>query len=288
MRRTQRYLGLRPRSSSLANETSPIDLSLGWAELVEAKAKHDQVAATLLPDLNMEEPVPYPFDENVVFICVDVEAFERNHNQITEIGVSTLDTSDLIGIPPGEKGMNWMTKIRARHFRIKEYEHLVNKDFVIGCADRFEKCFGTSEFISIKHAPQIVAACFRPPFSISESPLELDSVVSGLTLDETLPKQNIVLVGHDTKTDITYLRDIGYDPGNLSNLIEIFDTAELYRALVYESQPKGLGGLLYDLGLTGWNLHNAVSLKATLLYGGAIALPSYRAILYALIITAKV
>ena len=259
MRRTQRYLGLRPRHSVPAKESPSNNQNLSWTELVEAKEKLDQEAVAQIPNLNVEEPAPYPFDDDVVFISVDVESFERNHNYITEIGVSTLDTSDLVGISPGEKGTNWMKKIRARHFRIKEFKHLINKDFIIGCGDRFETCFGTSEFISIKHAPQVIASCFRPPFSMSQSPLELDSVISGSAHDEKAPKRKIILVGHDIKTDITYLRNLGYDPGNLSNLVEILDTSELYRALVYDTQPKGLGGLLLDLGLTGWNLHNAVS-----------------------------
>jgi len=31
-----------------------------------------------------------------------------------------------------------MSAIRARHFRINEYKHVHNTDFVHGCADRFE------------------------------------------------------------------------------------------------------------------------------------------------------
>ena len=184
---------------------------------------------------------------------MDVESFERNHNQITEVGISTLDTYDLVGIAPGKGGKAWLPKIRARHFRIQEHAHLVNKDFIQGCADRFEKDFGKSEFVSIKEAPQVVASCFRPPFS---RPANENTTTLGKE-----EKRNIILVGHDTKTDINYLRQIGYDVANLSNLVETLDTTELYRALKHDSQSSGLGSLLVDLGLTGWNLHNAVSLN---------------------------
>ena len=202
--------------------------------------------------------MPYPFDENIVFICVDVESFERNHNQITEIGISTLDTNDLVGLAPGKGGTAWLPKIRARHFRIQEYVHLENKDFIQGCADRFEKVFGKSEFISIKAAPQVVASCFRPPFS--------SLLDENVTLTDNAEKRKIILVGHDTKTDINYLRQLGYDIGNLSNLVEILDTSELYRAMKRDSQSCGLGSLLVDLGLTGWNLHNAVSSLAVVIH----------------------
>ena len=73
----------------------------------------------------------------MVFVCVDVEANERNSSQITEIGIATLDTRDLKSLAPGERGANWLNKIRARHFRINEYQYVRNTEFVSGCPDRF-------------------------------------------------------------------------------------------------------------------------------------------------------
>ena len=35
-----------------------------------------------------------------------------DQTKITEIGISTLDTLDLINVPPGEGGAEWMKKIR--------------------------------------------------------------------------------------------------------------------------------------------------------------------------------
>lgn len=196
---------------------------------------------------------PFSFDQNVVFVCVDIEAWERDRGKITEIGISTLDTADLNCAAPGIGGVDWMAKIRPRHFRIKENAHFVNKDFLHGCPDRFEKCFGTSEFISIQDAPKVVASCFKSPFSATSNE---NTVASGKQAEVT---RNIVLVGHDTKNDIQYLRDLGYDPGNLSSLTDVLDTVDLFRAFKYESQPAGLGNVLLYLRLQGWNLHNAVS-----------------------------
>ena len=222
-----------------------------WSDYLVLKEEFDKRYREVLPLLDLETPTPYPFDHNVVFVCVDVEAFERNHGLITEIGISSLDTNDLLTVAPGVNGTTWMTKINSRHFRIHENKHLVNKDFIVGCPDRFEKAFGESEFISIKVAPQVVGSCFKPPFAARGAGVEFTDIQT--------PKRNIILVGHDTKTDIQYLRDLGYDLGNLSNLLDVLDTAELFRALKCESQSAGLGMLLYDLGLPGWNLHNAVS-----------------------------
>lgn len=253
LRRTQRYLGLLPRQGHLEDPLSVP--SLTWEELQTGQQEYaDRASRATVPALDLSQPAPHPFDNSVVFLCVDVESFERAHNLITEIGISTLDTKDLADLAPGEGGVNWQNAIRARHFRIKEHNHLVNKDFVAGCADRFEKAFGESEFISIKDAPQIVASCFKHPFSAALTPSECNE-----SNTEDQPKRNIVLVGHDTATDIAYLRSLGYDVSNLQNLLECLDTATLFRALKYEANNRSLGSILLDLGLMGWNLHNAVS-----------------------------
>lgn len=170
---------------------------------------------------------------------------------ITEIGISSLDTHDLLGLSPGEMGKAWMKKIRSRHFRIKETAHLHNSEYVVGCADRFEPEFGQSEWVSFKEAPQIIASCFRPPYSGLVDDGKPDE-------DGSASKRQLILVGHDVNMDISYLRKLGYDVSNLSNLLEALDTANLYRAWKHEQNPSKLGSILVDLELTGWNLHNAV------------------------------
>lgn len=99
-------------------------------------------AATLhpiTPDiLDVEKYAPFDPEYSVIFISIDVESFERDHNLITEIGIATLDTADIATVCPGKGGTNWMGLIRARHFRIKEYEHLKNHEFVHGCAENFQ------------------------------------------------------------------------------------------------------------------------------------------------------
>ena len=100
-----------------------------------------QIAATHLTAsdiLDINKPPPFTPEDSVVFICVDIEAFERNHDLITEIGIATLDTADITALSPGHGGTNWMKVIRARHFRIKEYGHLQNKDFLMGCPEKFQ------------------------------------------------------------------------------------------------------------------------------------------------------
>ncbi|KAL8934053.1 MAG: hypothetical protein Q9216_006092 [Gyalolechia sp. 2 TL-2023] len=254
MKRAQCYLGVRPRMEPGMKDPAS-DPSIPMRELERAVQRYNLSQCIELPDLEIAEPVPFEFRSNVVFICVDVEAYEKNDRPITEIGISTLDTNDLIGLPPGEVGKTWMQKIRARHFRIKETAHLRNSEFVAGCADRFEPEFGESEWISFKEAPQVIASCFRPPYS---RPLHHPDGRPSNGAEETPePKRMLVLVGHDINNDIHYLRKLGYDVSNLSNIIEALDTADLYRAWKHQQNPSKLGSILVDLELTGWNLHNA-------------------------------
>lgn len=160
LRRAQRYLGLRPRSGKIP----PPDPNLPWAEQEAARLHQMKKAHLLLDPFDVNKSVPYPFDKEPVIISVDVESYERAHNLITEIGVSTLDTLDIKDIPPGPAGRNWIGQIRSRHFRIKERVHLVNKDFCIGNPEDFQ--FGQSELVDLKQAPGKVDSCFEWPFSV--------------------------------------------------------------------------------------------------------------------------
>jgi hypothetical protein len=209
-----------------------------------------------IPPIEHNEPVPYPFESSPIFVCIDVEAYERSSKIITEIGVATLDTLDLVGVAPGVSGKNWQQKIRARHFRIKEHKSYRNGEFVSDAADQFE--FGESEFIALEDAPAIIASCFKHPFSKPEE--EEEDAGHGLKVNEGSleePKRNIIFVAHDVNSDIQFLRQVGYDPLNLSNLIETLDTALLYRAHKRDPNAKAVGNILCDFDFVGWNLHNA-------------------------------
>ena len=250
LKRTHCYLGVRPRRTPIDVANPADNPSMTESEWKSTQQAYQEANCLDLSPFDPNEQVPYKFHKNVLFVCIDVEAYERPPNPITEVGISTLDTLDLMDVPPGDGGEAWRKKIRSRHFRIKENAHLNNTDFVVGCAGRFEKEFGISEFISIKDAPGIIASCFKPPFYGGEPPIELD--------DDPISR-NIILVGHDVRNDVRYLRKLGYDVTNLAGLVEAVDTADLYRAWKHEETTRSLGTILMEVGLVGWNLHNAVS-----------------------------
>jgi hypothetical protein len=231
LKRAQRYLGLRATVGHTTSPTAPQPI--------------DPMRAT-----------PFDFDQSVVFICVDVESHERAHHKITEVGIATLDTRDLIDIAPGQDGKEWRTKIKARHFRINEHRHLVNHEFVQGHPDGFD--FGESSFVALKEAPTHVAACFHAPFGVHTSNTPEDEVSSialrELDLNE---KRNLVFLGHDTLGDVRYLQQLGYDPMKMENIIEAMDTAKMYQAWRRDRQPTSLGRIMNDFDVAVWKLHNA-------------------------------
>ncbi|KAJ9232271.1 hypothetical protein DTO271D3_4338 [Paecilomyces variotii] len=281
LRRTQRYLGLRPqRPRGLL--PPDLDESASWEEKQKAEREYGLACGTILEPLNVNEPAPFPFSDEPIFICVDVESNERCHDQITEVGVSVLDTLDLVGVPPGEGGRNWMARIRSRHFRVQERSYIVNKDFIAGCPDKFE--FGESEWVSVSEIVKVVDECFQPPYSghieLAVNEVEGKDARSGIVVEGVLPEyklhpRNIVFLGHDTQTDIKYLRTLGStlfadDPESPESpakegdekvvqpsFLEALDTATLFRVLKRDTNPRSLGQVLLDLGITGWNLHNA-------------------------------
>ena len=247
LKRAQCYLGLRERGvvHESAFQTGP---NMSWEESQRAQAAFDIANGITVPELDPSVPAPCPFHRAPVFICVDIEVWEHNHRNLTEIGVCTLDTQDLINKPPGEKCQDWIRHLRCRHFRVKENAHLNNVQFVAGCADRFE--FGQSEWISIKDIPYVLASCFKAPFSTpgEHTPYPTDPNRASshnpksmqTKTDPHKQKRNIILVGHGISSDIGFMRQAGYDVGNLPNVIEAIDTTVLFRAFKHEQNPRNV------------------------------------------------
>lgn len=199
--------------------------------------------------LDVSLPVPFRFDRSVVFICVDIEAYEKDHGKITEIGIATLDTRDLEGVAPGENGENWRSLIQARHFRIRDYTHLVNSEFVSGCPGSF--FFGQSELVSLMNAPAFVKSCFQPPFCAQSGTSPNVGEIG------SMEKRDLIFLGHDAITDIKYLQKLGFDPLHLSNLLESQDTATLYRVWKREEQTTKLSRILARFDIDAFGMHNA-------------------------------
>jgi hypothetical protein len=224
----QRYLGLLPGEAS---ETLP-----------------NEPTST---NINITKPAAHPCESDIVIIAIDVEAYERAQNIITEVGVSTLDTRDLQGTAPGKNGENWQKFVRARHFRVEEHRSFENREFVAGCPDNFD--FGKSEWVPLKKMPSVLTECFHEPFS---KPTHASSTHPSVEEDPS-QKRNIVLLGHDIGQDIEYCNKVGFSVLGRGNLIATMDTKAMYQAYTRDTNPRGLSGVISDFDMLPWHMHNA-------------------------------
>ena len=88
--------------------------------------------------LDLAVPTAIKPEKSVLFVAIDIEAYEFNQQLVTEVGIAVLDTNKLVGVAPGEGGENWFSLIDARHIRVKENDWAVNRTHVHGCPDRFQ------------------------------------------------------------------------------------------------------------------------------------------------------
>ena len=232
VKRTQQYLGLYTARTPAAGSVEAVCSGIEGLTVSPRVVEEDSGRPT---HGDLESP-HNDLDTMAILISVDVEAFEFNQKLITEIGISTLDTVDLLGLRPGAKGNNWTAKIRSRHFRIREHSHRINKVHVEGCPDKFD--FGQSEWISEQHVVSVLEGCFNP----SRSPYS-----SGTC--------KVVLVGHDVAGDVKYLKELGFDVNRM--ISDCIDTSDLYKASRRDSRQSALSTLLLQYGIAAKHLHNA-------------------------------
>jgi hypothetical protein len=191
--------------------------------------------------------------EKPILVAIDVEAWEKDQNLVTEIGIATLDTAK---IPPASElptlsmadldldNFDTLPKTRAsavceliqcRHLRIQDNKSFRNGLWVADAADKFD--FGESEWVRLADVPAILGSALR-------------------FYDENGAKRKIIIVGHDVKQDFSYLRITGYDLWNIKDL-EVIDTTSMHKAVYDHHESKGLSKVLMDMGVIHFNLHNA-------------------------------
>lgn len=230
LKRVQQYLGL-PDTKDSAKEESVdrvfselIDLSL---EPEGAKDDSSQPSHT-----HSDDPLPPDhLKSSVVFISIDVEAYEFVQKFITEIGISVLDTANIRSSLPGSNGNNWAAKIGPSHLRIREHGKRINRVHVLGCPDNFN--FGQSHWI---YEREIVP--------------ELESLFGHFCSN-----RRVVLVGHDIAGDIKYLKGLGLDVTPM--VVDCIDTSDLWKAAHRDGRQSALSTVLLQQGIPAKYLHNA-------------------------------
>lgn len=170
-------------------------------------------------------------EKNYMFIAIDIEAYERDHSIILELGWSIFDSRK--------------NRFMDQHYLIDSYAHLNNGTFVEDQKLKFS--FGTSVWCSLAQA-------------LKELRKDLDWAVER--------DGGFVLVGHGLSSDLKYLSKQKFmwpavNGGevldvNQSACIAIVNTDTIYGSSINDlHNPPSLGRTLDLLGIETWNLHNS-------------------------------
>ncbi|KAL2168183.1 hypothetical protein VTG60DRAFT_300 [Thermothelomyces hinnuleus] len=214
--------------------------------------------AAKLPESDFSRLIINEPEQFVLFVAIDIEAWEQDQGIITEIGIAMLDTTEIKDIAPGEGCQNWFPLIEARHIRVKENSWATNSRFVRGCADRFS--FGTTEFAQESDIAQLLKRV-------------IDDATFVDPIDGTKKPRPVVLVFHESSSDIKYLKSVSYYVEAARNVIEVIDTRAMHQHLVRSNDSASLANVLGHLGIPCQYLHNAdndavYTLQAMVGFGG--------------------
>ncbi|KAL2164596.1 hypothetical protein VTH06DRAFT_3813 [Thermothelomyces fergusii] len=207
---------------------------------LRARAGDGMTAQLAEPDFT--KPIIHEPEEFALFVAIDVEAWEQDQGLITEIGIAMLDTSKIKDIPPGEGCQNWFPLIEARHIRIKENSWATNSRFVRGCANSFN--FGTTEFVVESEVAQLLKDI-------------IDNATFVDPADGTKRPRPVILVFHESSSDIKYLKFVSYHVEAARNVIDVIDTRTMHQHLVRSNDSASLASVLFHLGIPSQFLHNA-------------------------------
>lgn len=229
LKRAQSYLGLvhnsTPVSTTVSCREHPVE-NESFAESGQGGPSNSEATEG--------DPSCYVF-----FVAIDVEAFEFNKSIVTEIGVSTLDTRNLIGMDPGSAGEKWATKIKSCHFRILENAKMLNTVWLKSCPDHF--VYGKTEWIEEKTTGSVLHECFNP-----KGPAYEDN--KNLT-------RSVIFVAHHAFADQVFLAHLGFDL--TLEAMDVLDTQEISKAVFRERSSISLSKLLRRLSIDEFHAHNA-------------------------------
>lgn len=169
-------------------------------------------------------------DDPVVFISIDVEAFEFNQDWITEVGLSALRVGG--GVAAGGNGEDWRSGILSFHFCSEEHRYKRNKVYVQDCREKFH--FGNTVWAKQAEVVRSIRAYI-----------------------EAWNQHEVILVAHGATGDIEYLKKLGLGSCLSETLTDCIDTSDVYRTLMKESHQSALSDILIHYGITGRDLHNA-------------------------------
>ncbi|KAJ5577589.1 uncharacterized protein N7459_006553 [Penicillium hispanicum] len=193
----------------------------------------------------------FPYPGKPIFISIDCEWNELRNTELTEVGISILDTMDLVRMSPGEGGSYWKSAIVSCHLRVMEHRFHINSVYCKG--SQFFN-FGVTELIPLENVKYWVDKFFFTPYGANMP----DRAAVGFHKQRG---REVVLVGHDPQTDIRMLKHAGSFVfqeivGGLQ-IREVIDTQKLFSQIVHDPHPQSLQNVLNAFNIQYSDLHNA-------------------------------
>lgn len=155
-------------------------------------------------------------------VAIDVEAWEKDTKNVTEIGIAIFD--------PQVLKCSILPVIKTYHLIVKEHKKLFNGRFV---PDNKHKFMGGKSY----------------ELTLDEGKKFTDAII-----DNYINERNGVLVGHHIESDIKWLSSLGV---SFANNTKILDTAKLYK--LTRSSGGTLRGVLRLVNIPHGHLHNAAN-----------------------------
>lgn len=171
---------------------------------------------------------------NCRIIIADVENNERDQGQLLDWGQHVLDTWKVHGLQPGDDGAEYLRRGEARHYRVKEHAHIINKR--LGYPDYL---LGKTEWISKDQKRTLVLDLFEGAKDADGNPIP------------------ILFIAHDRCAELRAIVDtLGQDKWEeYSTRIRVLDTQVMASECGFGRQIC-LGNLLSRLDIISKNLHN--------------------------------
>jgi hypothetical protein len=188
-----------------------------------------------------------------IVVCIDTEHWTLNSDEMTELGVGTIATQDVLSLSRsqniGEHGENLMRQAQFYLFRLKEKVHLKTSNE--NSRGPLGNRFGQARFAS---------------FSEMRTILKNEFFVKPIVGEQSLVNYHhpIIVLGHALGHDTDHLngKDLGFDVSTIGTIVRYIDTQEIAKQCgVWRNTPDkiGLSKLVGKLGVQHTDPHTAAN-----------------------------
>ncbi|KAK4987530.1 hypothetical protein LTR66_000653 [Elasticomyces elasticus] len=179
-----------------------------------------------------EEPPRFPFHHDAIFVALDTEGTHQ-------VGLATLDTRDLLDLPPGRDAENWIAKIKTKNFILPAKSGTYKTK--AGAYKRSKSTFHHG--VTIPTTPAGLPTHLRKLFCVPKT----SATPSASTPTRREDLRNVIIVGHSLLTDI--MTTILITQFNIYAVVPVLAHLDTYLLSIADILPPSLRDLSARLGL---------------------------------------